>query len=147
MADGVRYVVDVGDRLGCFNLSLKGHADCVDFVMGFGVPTLVLGGGGYTLRNVPRCWAYETSIILDTPLKARHITRCDRTCLQLHCVNSQGDFVLYSGCIYVSFPKWLLLIITGYLALQRLLRVFCTRLQAAPTREQHGEPELGALSR
>ena len=19
-------------------------------------------GGGYTLRNVPRCWAYETSI-------------------------------------------------------------------------------------
>ncbi|CAE7389932.1 HDAC1 [Symbiodinium microadriaticum] len=58
-----------GDRLGCFNLSLKGHADCVDFVMGFGVPTLVLGGGGYTLRNVPRCWAYETSVILDTPVK------------------------------------------------------------------------------
>jgi histone deacetylase 1/2 len=62
-------VLSSGDRLGCFNLSLKGHADCVDFVMGFGVPTLVLGGGGYTLRNVPRCWAYETSIILDTPVK------------------------------------------------------------------------------
>ncbi|KAF4716451.1 Histone deacetylase 2, partial [Perkinsus olseni] len=24
------------------------------------IPMIVLGGGGYTLRNVPRCWAYET---------------------------------------------------------------------------------------
>ena len=24
---------------------------------------MYLGGGGYTLRNVARCWAYETSII------------------------------------------------------------------------------------
>jgi len=53
-----------GDRLGCFNLSLKGHADCVDFVRSFHVPMLVLGGGGYTLRNVPRCWTYETSVVL-----------------------------------------------------------------------------------
>ena len=30
---------------------------------------LVLGGGGYTLRNVPRCWAYETALLLDTPVK------------------------------------------------------------------------------
>ena len=44
-----------GDRLGCFNLSLKGrtvgvcvivgHAECVNFVRSFRVPTLVLGGG------------------------------------------------------------------------------------------------------
>jgi histone deacetylase 1/2 len=54
-----------GDRLGCFNLSLRGHADCVAFVRSFGVPTLVLGGGGYTIRNVARCWTYETSILLD----------------------------------------------------------------------------------
>jgi len=54
-----------GDRLGCFNLSLKGHAECVKFVKGFGIPTLVLGGGGYTIRNVARCWAYETSVLLD----------------------------------------------------------------------------------
>jgi len=25
---------------------------------------LVLGGGGYTVRNVPRVWAYETGIIV-----------------------------------------------------------------------------------
>ncbi|KAF2151667.1 hypothetical protein K461DRAFT_279152 [Myriangium duriaei CBS 260.36] len=50
-----------GDRLGCFNLSMKGHANCVDFVKSFGLPTLVLGGGGYTMRNVARTWAYETA--------------------------------------------------------------------------------------
>jgi len=54
-----------GDRLGCFNLSLKGHADCVAFVKSFNVPVLVLGGGGYTMRNVARCWTYETSVILE----------------------------------------------------------------------------------
>ena len=58
-----------GDRLGCFNLSIRGHADCVSFVKSFNVPVLVLGGGGYTLRNVPRCWAYETAVLLDTPVK------------------------------------------------------------------------------
>lgn len=49
-----------GDRLGCFNLSMNGHANCVKFVKGFNLPTLVLGGGGYTMRNVARTWAYET---------------------------------------------------------------------------------------
>ena len=58
-----------GDRLGCFNLSIRGHADCVQFMKSFGVPLLVLGGGGYTLRNVPRCWTYETAVLLDTPVK------------------------------------------------------------------------------
>jgi acetoin utilization deacetylase AcuC-like enzyme len=30
----------------------------------FGLPTLVLGGGGYKINNVARCWAYETGRIL-----------------------------------------------------------------------------------
>jgi len=34
-------------------------------VKDFNVPLLVLGGGGYTLRNVARCWTYETSLLLD----------------------------------------------------------------------------------
>ena len=25
---------------------------------------VLLGGGGYTIRNVARCWAYETSVLL-----------------------------------------------------------------------------------
>ncbi|KAG9381261.1 AcuC Deacetylase [Pyrenophora tritici-repentis] len=49
-----------GDRLGCFNLSMDGHANCVKYVKSFGVPVIVLGGGGYTMRNVARTWAYET---------------------------------------------------------------------------------------
>jgi histone deacetylase 1/2 len=56
-----------GDRLGCFNLTLKGHARCVQYVKSFNVPLLVLGGGGYTIRNVARCWAYETAVLLDQP--------------------------------------------------------------------------------
>lgn len=53
------------DRLGCFSLSTKGHGECVKFVRDLNVPTLVVGGGGYTLRNVARCWTYETSLLLD----------------------------------------------------------------------------------
>ncbi len=53
-----------GDRLGCFNLTLNGHGACVDFMSSFNVPLLILGGGGYTVRNVARCWANETAIAL-----------------------------------------------------------------------------------
>ncbi|XP_028026861.1 histone deacetylase 3 [Bombyx mandarina] len=54
-----------GDRLGCFSLSTRGHGECVNFVKNLNVPTLVVGGGGYTLRNVARCWTYETSLLVD----------------------------------------------------------------------------------
>lgn len=57
-----------GDRLGCFGLSIKGHGDCVKYVEGFNLPMLVLGGGGYTVRNVARCWTYETSVLVDEEL-------------------------------------------------------------------------------
>eukprot|EP00160_Parvularia_atlantis_P011115 Unigene2164_Nuclearia_a/m.6713 Unigene2164_Nuclearia_a/g.6713 ORF Unigene2164_Nuclearia_a/g.6713 Unigene2164_Nuclearia_a/m.6713 type:complete len:401 (-) Unigene2164_Nuclearia_a:17-1219(-) len=50
-----------GDRLGCFNLSMDGHADCVEYMKSFGVPLMLVGGGGYTIRNVARCWTYETA--------------------------------------------------------------------------------------
>jgi len=53
-----------GDRLGNFNLSLKGHGFCAEFMKSFNIPLLVLGGGGYTIRNVSRCWAYETGLLL-----------------------------------------------------------------------------------
>lgn len=54
----------VGDRIGLFNLSIEGHGRCVEFVKKFNLPLLMLGGGGYTIRNVSRCWAYETSVAL-----------------------------------------------------------------------------------
>jgi histone deacetylase 1/2 len=54
-----------GDRLGCFNLTTRGHAKAVQHVQSYNIPTLVLGGGGYTIRNVARCWAYETAVLLN----------------------------------------------------------------------------------
>lgn len=57
-----------GDKLGCFNLSMDGHAECVRYIKDFNLPTLVLGGGGYTIRNVSRVWAYETGILVGTEM-------------------------------------------------------------------------------
>lgn len=34
----------------------------------YGIPLIMLGGGGYTVPNVARCWAYETSIAMDKKL-------------------------------------------------------------------------------
>ncbi|CAL9081379.1 unnamed protein product [Musa acuminata var. zebrina] len=53
-----------GDRLGCFNLSVRGHGECVKYIRSFNVPLMLLGGGGYTLHNVARCWCYETGVAL-----------------------------------------------------------------------------------
>lgn len=54
-----------GDRLGFFNLSIKGHSKCVEHVKNFGLPLLITGGGGYTVRNCSACWTYETAVLLD----------------------------------------------------------------------------------
>jgi len=42
--------------------AFPGHANCVKFVKSFNKPLLLLGGGGYTMRNVSRAWAYETGL-------------------------------------------------------------------------------------
>lgn len=57
-----------GDKLGCFNLSMRGHAECVAFMQTFDVPLITLGGGGYTVRNVARTWTYETGLLVGQKL-------------------------------------------------------------------------------
>lgn len=57
-----------GDRVGVFNLSTVGHSFCVDFVQKLNLPLLVVGGGGYTVKNVARLWAYETSLLCGNPI-------------------------------------------------------------------------------
>lgn len=52
--------------VGCFNLSMKGHAQAVEFMKTFNVPVILLGGGGYTIRNVARAWTYETAVACGT---------------------------------------------------------------------------------
>lgn len=53
-----------GDKLGCLNLSMEAHARSVELVRSLGRPLIVLGGGGYTVRNTARAWAYETACAL-----------------------------------------------------------------------------------
>ncbi|KAK4393750.1 Histone deacetylase 19 [Sesamum angolense] len=64
-----------GDRLGCFNLSVKGHAECVRFMRSFNVPLLLVGGGGYTIRNVARCWCYELRKLKSMTLFCKNIIK------------------------------------------------------------------------
>ncbi|KAL6785681.1 HDA14 [Auxenochlorella protothecoides x Auxenochlorella symbiontica] len=52
-----------GDRLGPWNLSLQGHAAAVAHVKAYGVPMLVLGGGGYIKTTVARAWTLETAVL------------------------------------------------------------------------------------
>ncbi|PPQ73787.1 hypothetical protein CVT24_007533, partial [Panaeolus cyanescens] len=53
-----------GDKLGCFNLTMHGHASCVQFLRKYNAPLILLGGGGYTVKNVARTWTYETACAL-----------------------------------------------------------------------------------
>lgn len=53
-----------GDRLGPFNLQVQGHGECVRFVKSLNLPLMLVGGGGYTPRNVARAWTNETSIAI-----------------------------------------------------------------------------------
>lgn len=57
-----------GDLIGGFNISTKGHGDAVRHMLKYNVPMVIVGGGGYTVENVARCWAYETGICLGQDL-------------------------------------------------------------------------------
>jgi histone deacetylase HOS2 len=57
-----------GDRLGRFNLNIKAHGYCVETVKNYGRPLLLIGGGGYTPRNVARTWCHETAVCVEAEL-------------------------------------------------------------------------------
>jgi acetoin utilization deacetylase AcuC-like enzyme len=56
---GMRNYFDLG--LGMSKFDVVNFSECVRFVKSLGIPTMVLGGGGYTLRNVARCWFFKSS--------------------------------------------------------------------------------------
>jgi histone deacetylase HOS2 len=60
-----------GDRLGQFNVSIKAHGNCVAFVKRHchQRKLLIVGGGGYTPRNVARCWTHETALCVGAELQ------------------------------------------------------------------------------
>ena len=45
-------------------MSSKGHGECVNYLNSFNIPMIVLGGGGYTIDNVAKCWTHETAVLL-----------------------------------------------------------------------------------
>ncbi len=53
-----------GDKLGGLNLTMHGHARCVQYVRSKNIPLMLVGGGGYTVKNVARAWTYETACAL-----------------------------------------------------------------------------------
>ena len=89
----------MGDRLGMFNLTLEGHTAAVSFVKSFGLPTLVLGGGGYTKTNVARAWTMETGALV--------AAACLATCGE-HGRPATARVVAARGsCVAPPRPAWL----------------------------------------
>jgi histone deacetylase 1/2 len=43
---------------------MEGHAMSVQHLRMSGLPLILLGGGGYTMKNVARAWTYETACAL-----------------------------------------------------------------------------------
>lgn len=40
----------------------------MEYIKSFNLPLLMLGGGGYTVRNVARCWTHETAVALNSSI-------------------------------------------------------------------------------
>lgn len=76
---------------------ILGHAQCVNFVKKFNLPLLVLGGGGYTIRNVARCWTFETAVALDSDIANGMVTQIKWMLLFigiLHCLLSPKVYLI-----------------------------------------------------
>ncbi|KAL1222116.1 Histone deacetylase 7 [Cardamine amara subsp. amara] len=76
------------DPYGTFNLTVKGHGDCVQYIRSFNVPLMLLGGGGFNIPNVVRCWCYETAIAvgeeIDNLLPFHEYMNCFDPAYELH---------------------------------------------------------------
>lgn len=54
-----------GDEIGDFNLTSNGHGTCIKKVLGYNIPVVLLGGGGYNVVNVAKCWTSHTALVLN----------------------------------------------------------------------------------
>ncbi|XP_065365710.1 histone deacetylase 8-like [Calliphora vicina] len=60
--------VIVGDPLGGSNLIPEDLIECMNVILSYQLPCLVLGGGGYNFPNSSRYWCSLTAAICDLPL-------------------------------------------------------------------------------
>ncbi|XP_018788425.1 PREDICTED: uncharacterized protein LOC108968702 isoform X3 [Bactrocera latifrons] len=58
----------VGDPLGGTNLTPADLIECVEFILMNGLPTVLLGGGGYNFTNSSRLWTQLTATCCGVPL-------------------------------------------------------------------------------
>lgn len=56
------------DPLGGFNLTPRSLSACVQQIVASGLPTILLGGGGYNIPNTVRCWARITADLVGCQL-------------------------------------------------------------------------------
>ncbi|KAG2464015.1 HDAC8 deacetylase, partial [Polypterus senegalus] len=59
-----------GDPMCCFNMTPVGVGKCLQYILQWNLPTLLLGGGGYHLANTARCWSYLTGIVTGQTLSS-----------------------------------------------------------------------------
>lgn len=62
-ADGL-----IGDPMNSFNLTIDGYYKCVQHIISFNKPLILLGGGGYHLLNTARLWTALTACALNEEL-------------------------------------------------------------------------------
>lgn len=77
----------------------------------FNVPLLMVGGGGYTIRNVARCWTYETSLALNVEIANGDYNLCLRSNLPvgLEICILRYLFIITSG-VFEFFEKQVLML-------------------------------------
>lgn len=56
------------DPMKSFNLTPDSFANILKYIIGWELPTLLLGGGGYNEANVARCWTTLTAALLGKQL-------------------------------------------------------------------------------
>lgn len=59
-----------GDPMCSFNMTPVGVGKCLNYILDWELPTLLLGGGGYNLANTARCWTYLTGTVLGQTLSS-----------------------------------------------------------------------------
>uniref|UniRef100_A0A3Q2UMF6 Histone deacetylase 8 n=1 Tax=Fundulus heteroclitus TaxID=8078 RepID=A0A3Q2UMF6_FUNHE len=59
-----------GDPMCSFNMTPVGVAQCLQHVLQWQLPALLLGGGGYNMANTARCWTFLTASVLGKTLSS-----------------------------------------------------------------------------